>query len=109
MCTSVFNNDASCSNECGFFCQFCAVDGEIESVKWNPRNPFLFVASTENGTVVCRDVRKPSQAPIWTLGYGSRNLSLLLVLLLLCLMQLSSFGVAPVVIIVCGCELCRLV
>jgi len=42
------------------------VTGEVESVKWNHFNPYLFIAATDAGTVHGIDVRKDKA--LWTLS-----------------------------------------
>ena len=51
-----------------YVCVCChPVDADIECVRWNPHLPAVFLASTENGTVVCRDALKPESKALFTL------------------------------------------
>lgn len=47
------------------------VDADIECVRWCPLQPFMFIASTENGTVTCYDARDLSK-PTFTLSAHSK-------------------------------------
>jgi len=50
------------------------VDADIECVRWCPLQPFMFLASTENGTVTCHDARDLSK-PRFTLGAHTKACS----------------------------------
>jgi periodic tryptophan protein 1 len=52
------------------------VDSDIECVRWCPLQPFMFLASTENGTVTCHDARDLSK-PKFTLGAHTKACSAL--------------------------------
>lgn len=53
------------------------LSSDVEVVKWDPHHPFLFVTSTENGEVVCRDIRKnnPNEKPLWSVKAHSKAAS----------------------------------
>ncbi|GAB5361665.1 hypothetical protein AAMO2058_000732200 [Amorphochlora amoebiformis] len=47
-----------------------AVDGEVQSLSWNPANPAIFAASMDTGNIMFYDVRKTGNQtkPIFTIG-----------------------------------------
>jgi periodic tryptophan protein 1 len=49
----------------------CKVDSDIECVRWCPLQPFMFLASTESGTVTCHDARDLKK-PKFTLSAHSK-------------------------------------